>query len=651
MLYAKILHAYSNFAAKTSSTPLPTQPNASALLERLHAVQHEWQQGEGINFVVKAWQQLHKQPIDASSGGSGFLTHETLEKRLREDIAAHEMADYVNHIPDKDLIKVATKHFKEMQIIPTTASIGNDPYDNNAKNTFYAMHGHGTTELFNFVVKALIKTPGDVIVTTSPTYGLFVEPITEYKANIVSLALTKKNNYTPSADELAKLISSTNHELQNKYIQSLNITQSLTLALLSSNKVRKPESHTLIKELKAIHAYFTKETPFASFVEADALIQHYNLSLLNELKSIIKESDIPLWEEKLKLPLCQRVRGYFHINPHMPTGSVMVQTEIDALADKLAQIPDVTVIDDLTYNELVLPPSKKQPGTFAKTKSMRERSVTLYGISKQFGLAAIRAGFALGPKDIIKSVAHSIFMHANMPSVYSQNALRYVFSLPLDEKIKYLDQTRAEYALRRDLALALVQGITCIKDKNHKHRISEILTENKIPRQQQQEILQGIPGLSIANVPESGFFLLLDMSGFKGKYIGKTLLNNSMDMQKFIYCLTDVNMVPSELNFDFSKPTLRFSFCIPPTDIIEALLRIRNVLEQCKNEPLVELKTKDTVKKNTKNKAKEINPSAKTFLPVFNKRVNFLHLLPVAEPTHQHSTRLKAFFNNNRTKK
>lgn len=645
MLYTKILNAYSNFAAQSASPPLPTQPDAPALLERVRAVQHEWQQGEGINFVVKAWQQLHKQPIDASSGGSGFLTHETIEKRLREDIAAHEMADYVHHIPDKELIKVATKHFKEMQIIPTTSSIGIDPYDKNAKNTFYAMHGHGTTELFNFAVKALIKTPGDVIVTTSPTYGLFVEPIAEYKANIVSLPLTEKNNYKPSAGDLEKLISATNHDLQKNYLQSLNVTQFMIYGLLASFKVRKPENHSLIKELEVIKDYFTSNMPFASFAKIDVLISLYNVALLDYFRSNFKASEIAAWEEKFKLPLCQRVRGYFHINPHMPTGSVMDQTEVDELADALAQFQDITVIDDLTYYDLVLPPSKRQPGTFAKTKSMQQRSLTLYGPSKQFGLAAIRAGFVLGPKDIIRSIAHSVFMHANMPSVYSQNALRYVFSLPLDEKIKYLNQTRAEYALRRDLALALVQGIAHVKDKTHQREISEMLTQNKISPKQQQEILQGIPGLSITNIPESGFFLLLDMSAFKGKYIGRTLLNNSMDMQKFIYCLTDVNMVPSELNFDFSKPSLRFSFCIPPADIIEALLRIRKVLAQCQHEPLVELKTNAKSKGNTKGKAKDIIAPAKTFLPSFNQRINPLQLIPVTEPTHQHGTRLKTLFN------
>lgn len=633
MLFSKILQAYSKFAAQSASTPLPTQPDAPDLLARLRAVQHEWQQGEGVNFALKSLQQIHKEPIDASSGGSGFLTHENIEKRLREDIAAHEMADYVNHLPDKALIKVATQHFKEMQIIPATTTIGQDPYDANAKETLFAMHGHGTTELFNFAIKALIKTPNDVIITTSPTYGLFVEPIIEHKASIVSLPLTEKSNFKPSPNELVKLITHTHHELQTNYLHLLQVTQMLVNGFLASNKIRKPENHALIKELTAIKAFISKRMPLASFAEIDSLTEHYNRHLSDSLQEMVKPSDHALWQEKLKLPLCPRVRGYFNINPHMPEGSVMIQEEIEALADKLAPFPDIAVIDDITYYELVLPPSKKQPGTFAKTNSMQERTVTLYGISKQFGLAGVRAGFALGPQDIIKSVAHSIFMHSNMPSVYSQNALRFVFSLPLPEKTKYLNQTRAEYALRQDLAIALVQGITCVKDKAHQRKIRSILTENKISAEQQQEILQGISGLSITHTPEAGFFLLLDFSAFKGKYIGNTLLNTSMDMQKFIYCLTDVNMVPSELNFDFSKPSLRFSFCIPPTDIIEALLRIRKVLEQCKNTPLPLPTPKEKVAKI----------AAKSLMPAYKDRGKVVNT-PRTEPTHNHGTRLKMRF-------
>ncbi|HRE31965.1 MAG TPA: aminotransferase class I/II-fold pyridoxal phosphate-dependent enzyme, partial [Candidatus Berkiella sp.] len=107
--------------------------------------------------------------------------------------------------------------------------------------------------------------------------------------------------------------------------------------------------------------------------------------------------------------------------------------------------------------------------------SMQQRCVTLYSLSKQYSLAAIRAGIALGPKDLIKAIAHDVFMQVNMPSIYSQKALCSVFGLPEEVKKTHIKETTEEYAFRRDLTIALVKGISHIKSKHIRQKISSIL--------------------------------------------------------------------------------------------------------------------------------------------------------------------------------
>ncbi|MCS5710015.1 aminotransferase class I/II-fold pyridoxal phosphate-dependent enzyme [Candidatus Berkiella aquae] len=608
MLHSKLLTNYSKFAESHSSEPLAKSPDYTAKMKRLGDVQHEWQQGVGINYVIKSWQQLHKRPIDASTGSSGFLLPEAVEAELHS-IAAHEMADYIDHLPLKKLAKAAKTHFTELEIIDKDTTIGRDPYEENAKEDLYVMHGHGTSELFSFLMKAIIKTSEDAIIAATPTYGLFVDSISQAKAQLVTFPLTEKNHYKPTTTQLRKLILQTNANLLKKYNEILEITKNV-LSVLGNQKAI-PQ---LYKQHAKLLTLVTKHNQLV-YTELDAATEDFNTMLEQYLAS---RSLKTLWQEKLALPLCPRVRSYFHINPHMPFGSIMTQLEIERLATELEKFPDITVIDDITYYELILPPSKKRPGTFAKT-AMQQRSVTLYSLSKQYGLAAVRAGIALGPKDLIKAIAHQVFMHVNMPSIYTQKALYSVFNMPENDKQAHIEETSTEYAFRRDFTLALVKGISDIANKTLQKKITTILTEQKISSKQQEDILKGIPGLKVVITPESGFFLLLDFSAFQGKYIGNTELQTSMDMQKFIYCLTDVNMIPNEVNFEFSKPWLRFSFCMPTIDILEAMLRLRKALANCTLVPVTELIEKPKGLSVPKKVAPSYQKTGPSLTPLFDK--------------------------------
>lgn len=649
MLNSKLL-SFSSKTKSSPSAPLLAPCDTQEQLKHLSAIQQEWLSGHDTAYVIKSLQQLHKDPIDASSGSSGFLPPEGIEKSLREDIATEELVDYTNHLLPKELIDAATLYFQEHNIIPSKATIGADPYDDKTKHDFYAMHGHGTTELFSFILKALVKNKEDVIILSTPTYGLFIEPIT-HLANVATMTMTKNDDYKPNAEQLEQLeqlIESTNLTLKVNYLSLISVTSDLLSIALPNNRTSKNAQDNLTKKLLMLQQAIKANMKSAQFSLIDPLTNEYNDNLMHSLPKILQGPLLNIWQDKLRLPLCPRVRSYFHVNPHMPMGSVMSQEETEKLALVIAPYSDITVIDDLTYHDLVLPPCKVQPGTFAKTTTMQQRCISLYGLSKQYGLAALRSAIAIGPKLIIKSLAHDVFTHVNMPSIYSQKALHFIFKMTRVDKEKYLTETLNEYAFRRDLAIALVSGIHKIIDKKNKDKIIKILTET-LPVDSQKSLLQGIPGISIAHIPESGFFLLLDFSAFKDKYIGNMKLQTSMDMHKCICYLTDVNMVPGELNLDFYSPVLRFSFCIPPTDIIEALIRIKNVLGYCKDEK-IDLTTKQLHLKKPKIKAEAKKPlnlsgenTTSKLTPAFDKKTTPLYM-PATAPTHQHGTRLKKVF-------
>ncbi|HRE31966.1 MAG TPA: hypothetical protein PLD88_08335, partial [Candidatus Berkiella sp.] len=120
---------------------------------------------------------------------------------------------------------------------------------------------------------------------------------------------------------------------------------------------------TLYKQLSIVQTLINQHNKIV-FTDIDAAVRTYNEILVEHL-STMSSSLQQSWHQKLSLVLCPRVRSYLHVNPHMPIGSIMTQTEIAQLATELEKFPDITVIDDITYYELILSPSNQRPGTFA----------------------------------------------------------------------------------------------------------------------------------------------------------------------------------------------------------------------------------------------------------------------------------------------
>ena len=84
--------------------------------------------------------------------------------------------------------------------------------------------------------------------------------------------------------------------------------------------------------------------------------------------------------------------------PNNPTGAVMDREGLLALA-KVAEEKDLIVISDEIYSELVYGGAKHQ--SFATLPGMRERTLTLNGMSKAFAMTGWRVGYAAGPEALI----------------------------------------------------------------------------------------------------------------------------------------------------------------------------------------------------------------------------------------------------------
>jgi N-succinyldiaminopimelate aminotransferase len=88
-------------------------------------------------------------------------------------------------------------------------------------------------------------------------------------------------------------------------------------------------------------------------------------------------------------------------SPHNPTGTVLSQTELAAIAE-VAVEADLLVITDEVYENLVFDEARHLP--LATFPGMADRTVTISSAAKMFNCTGWKIGWACGPADLIAGI-------------------------------------------------------------------------------------------------------------------------------------------------------------------------------------------------------------------------------------------------------
>lgn len=233
-----------------------------------------------------------------------------------------------------------------------------------------------------------------------------------------------------------------------------------------------------------------------------------------------------------------RVVAFLNANPNNPTGKVMGEKETSLLREigEVCLKRGVFVIDDLVYRDItfdennIAKPMASIPGMFRNT-------ISLFGLSKSYGLASLRAGFVVADEIIIREVINRIFQEMDSAPDIVGRALVGAFNTSQERDNiykEYFTELRNKYIYKYNLLKALVTGIdtveSSLRDKIY-NKVKDVLKEEHI------EILKGLPYVEFPKnlEVESGFFVLLDFTKIKGmKYEGNTI-STERDLLKFFY--------------------------------------------------------------------------------------------------------------------
>ncbi|GEO80384.1 pyridoxal phosphate-dependent aminotransferase [Pararhodospirillum oryzae] len=251
------------------------------------------------------------------------------------------------------------------------------------------------------------------------------------------------------------------------------------------------------------------------------------------------ETGFKMTPNALERAITYRTRWVILNSPSNPTGAAYSADELAALAHVLMAHPHVWVMSDDIYEHLVYDGFKF--ATIAQVEPrLKNRTLTLNGVSKAFSMTGWRVGYAAGPAELISAMNTLQSQSTTHTSSISQAAAVAALNGPLD----FLAERNALFQERRDLVVAR---------------------------------LNDCPGLSV-NKPEGAFYVYPSCAGVIGKTApsGKRIETD----EDFVTELLEAEGVAAVHGAAFGlSPYFRISYATATQTLEEACTRIRRFCE------------------------------------------------------------------------
>ncbi len=108
------------------------------------------------------------------------------------------------------------------------------------------------------------------------------------------------------------------------------------------------------------------------------------------------------WQrDELEAAITDRTKGILFCSPHNPTGTVHTEADLDLISE-IACKHNLTVISDEIYERVTW--GNRRHICIATRPHMKERSITMMGLTKTFSMGGWRIGFIYAPESIISGM-------------------------------------------------------------------------------------------------------------------------------------------------------------------------------------------------------------------------------------------------------
>ena len=162
---------------------------------------------------------------------------------------------------------------------------------------------------------------------------------------------------------------------------------------------------------------------------------------------------------ELRKALTPKTRLIILCSPNNPTGAVYSHTELEALLAVLREYPDVYILADEIYNELLYTHTQS-PITFSSFADFAERLVIINGVSKAYAMTGYRVGWIMSKnKGFINACIRLQGQQLTCATMVAQKAAE----AALTGGKECVDQMREVFASRRKLICSLAAKIPGFK--------------------------------------------------------------------------------------------------------------------------------------------------------------------------------------------
>ena len=169
--------------------------------------------------------------------------------------------------------------------------------------------------------------------------------------------------------------------------------------------------------------------------------------------------DFKITPEQLENNITNKTKWLMLNSPSNPTGAVYSFNELKALSEVLLKHPNVLVLTDDIYEKIIY-----DDGVFSTIASvepkMKERTLTLNGVSKAYCMTGWRLGYCGGPREIITGM--NKIQSQSTTSTSSISMAASVEALSGDQE--FINLHNIQFKKRRDMVvenLNQIDGINC----------------------------------------------------------------------------------------------------------------------------------------------------------------------------------------------
>jgi len=162
---------------------------------------------------------------------------------------------------------------------------------------------------------------------------------------------------------------------------------------------------------------------------------------------------------ELEKSITKKTKWIILNSPSNPTGACYSEKDIREIAKILEKYPHVYILSDDIYEHVAYEGFKFF--TIAQIDNIKNRVLTMNGVSKAYSMTGWRIGYAAGPTEIIKAIAKIQSQSTTNPSSISQAAAVEALNGTQD----FIKERAIAFQERRDFvvkSLNKIEGIECL---------------------------------------------------------------------------------------------------------------------------------------------------------------------------------------------